>query len=178
MPQKRILPYIILGLLQERPLTGKEITAQFQNEIGEFWKASHSQIYPELMRMQHDNWLKITENDSDGRKKHYQITVTGEQVLSNWIKEPVIELPLNRDLFSLKLFFVTKSDSKVIEKLFNDQIALISAQLEHLKARKKLLFADKAPIEQHFGHYLILNRAIARQEGQLNWLKETLAQLS
>ncbi|MFJ6956779.1 MAG: PadR family transcriptional regulator [Ligilactobacillus animalis] len=178
MPQKRILPYIILGLLQERPLTGKEITAQFQNEIGEFWKASHSQIYPELMRMQHDNWLKITENDSDGRKKHYQITVTGEQVLSNWIKEPVTELPLNRDLFSLKLFFVTKSDSKVIEKLFNDQIALISAQLEHLKARKKLLFADKDPIEQHFGHYLILNRAIARQEGQLNWLKETLAQLS
>lgn len=129
MPQKRILPYIILGLLQERPLTGKEITAQFQNEIGEFWKASHSQIYPELMRMQHDNWLKITENNSDGRKKHYQITVTGEQVLSNWIKEPVTELPLNRDLFSLKLFFVTKSDSKVIEKLFNDQIALISAQL-------------------------------------------------
>lgn len=178
MPQKRILPYIILGLLQERPLTGKEITAQFQNEIGEFWKASHSQIYPELMRMQHDNWLKITENDSDGRKKHYQITVTGEQVLSNWIKEPVTELPLNRDLFSLKLFFVTKSDSKVIEKLFNDQIALISAQLEHLKARKKLLFADKVQIEQHFGHYLILNRAIARQEGQLSWLKETLAQLS
>ncbi|MDU1487289.1 hypothetical protein [Ligilactobacillus animalis] len=41
-----------------------------------------------------------------------------------------------------------------------------------------MLFADKAPIEQHFGHYLILNRAIARQEGQLNWLKETLAQLS
>lgn len=79
--------------------------------------------------MQHNNWLKITENDSDGRKKHYQITVTGEQVLSNWIKEPVTELPLNRDLFSLKLFFVTKSDSKVIEKLFNDQIALISAQL-------------------------------------------------
>ena len=129
MPQKRILPYIILGVLQERPLTGKEITAQFQNEIGEFWKASHSQIYPELMRMQHDNWLKITENDSDGSKKNYQITVTGDQVLSNWINDPVTELPLNRDLFSLKLFFVTKSDSKVIEKLFNDQIALISAQL-------------------------------------------------
>lgn len=145
MPQKRILPYIILGLLQERPLTGKEITAQFQNEIGEFWKASHSQIYPELMRMQHDNWLKITENDSDGRKKHYQITVTGEQILSDWIKEPVTELPLNRDLFSLKLFFVTKSDSKVIEKLFNDQIALISAQLEHLKARKKLFDCGQSP---------------------------------
>ena len=69
MPQKRILPYIILGLLQERPLTGKEITHQFKNEIGEFWKASHSQIYPELTRMQADKWIDESEIDKDGRKK-------------------------------------------------------------------------------------------------------------
>ena len=49
MPKKRILPYIILGILDQNPgSTGKFITNQFKNEIGEFWKASHSQIYPEL----------------------------------------------------------------------------------------------------------------------------------
>ena len=45
MPKKRILPYIILGILDQNPgSTGKFITNQFKNEIGEFWKASHSQI--------------------------------------------------------------------------------------------------------------------------------------
>ena len=50
MPKKRVLPYIILGILKQNPgFTGKEITYQFKNEIGEFWKASHSQVYPELL---------------------------------------------------------------------------------------------------------------------------------
>ncbi|GAA2964874.1 hypothetical protein FC48_GL000672 [Ligilactobacillus murinus DSM 20452 = NBRC 14221] len=47
------------------------------------------------------------------------------------------------------------------------QIDLIAGQLEHLKKRKHLLFEDSSYIQAHFGHYLILNRAIARQEGQL-----------
>ena len=59
MPKKRILPYIILGILDQNPgSTGKFITNQFKNEIGEFWKASHSQIYPELKKMVEDDWIK------------------------------------------------------------------------------------------------------------------------
>ena len=110
-----------------------------------------------------------------GAKKYYQITSLGKQILANWINEPVTELPLNRDLFSLKLFFVTQKDAEIIEKLFNDQIILISDQLKHLKAREALLFTDESQIQEHYGHYLILKRAISRQEGQLAWLKTALA---
>lgn len=54
---------------------------------------------------------------------------------------------------------------------------LIAGQLEHLKKRKHLLFEDSSYIQAHFGHYLILNRTIARQEGQLKWLTETYTDL-
>ena len=71
MPKKRILPYIILGILDQNPgSTGKFITNQFKNEIGEFWKASHSQIYPELKKMVEDDWIKQT-SDSNNEKEKY-----------------------------------------------------------------------------------------------------------
>ncbi|MEE6685149.1 PadR family transcriptional regulator, partial [Limosilactobacillus fermentum] len=47
MPAKRILPYVILGIIEEHgQLSGKDITKEFTTDIGEFWKSSHSQIYP------------------------------------------------------------------------------------------------------------------------------------
>ena len=59
MPKKRVLPYIILGILKQNPvISGKDITQQFKNEIGEFWKASHSQVYPELQKMLNDGWIE------------------------------------------------------------------------------------------------------------------------
>lgn len=178
MPKKRILPYIILGLLQDQSLTGKELTDQFKQEIGEFWKASHSQIYPELTRMVADGWLKsLDHNTTDKREKHYQLTKTGKEVLTTWIKEPVDELPLNRDLFSLKLFFINERTDPELTRLLREQKVLLQQQLAHLKVRQKLLFADEQQITAHFGHYLILKRAIARQKGQLAWLDEVLTTL-
>ena len=67
MPKKRTLPYIILGLLaQNKEMNGRQITNQFQNEIGEFWKAAHSQIYPELKKMTAEGLIvKSTKADND-----------------------------------------------------------------------------------------------------------------
>ena len=37
MPKRRVLPFIILGIIESHPnLTGKEITQEFTTEIGDF----------------------------------------------------------------------------------------------------------------------------------------------
>lgn len=100
MPQKRILPYIILGILKQNPdSTGKELTDQFSSEIGEFWKASHSQIYPELKKMLADQWIKVSENKDHEKEIHYSLTKVGNGRLNQWISEPVTELAVSHDLF-------------------------------------------------------------------------------
>lgn len=71
----------------------------------------------------------------------------------------------------------TEPTDPELHPLFQNQIDLIAGQLEHLKKRKHLLFEDSSYIQAHFGHYLILNRTIARQEGQLKWLTETYTDL-
>ncbi|MDC9284292.1 hypothetical protein PSL59_18045 [Clostridioides difficile] len=47
MPRPRVLPYIVLGLLNKNGvMSGKDMIAEFKNEISEFWTVSHSQLYP------------------------------------------------------------------------------------------------------------------------------------
>lgn len=47
MSNPRILPFVILGILSQNDhITADDILDEFNNEIGEFWKSSHSQLYP------------------------------------------------------------------------------------------------------------------------------------
>ena len=172
MPKKRILPYIILGILDQNPgSTGKCITNQFKNEIGEFWKASHSQIYPELKKMVEDNWIKQTSDSNNEKEKYYHLTGMGKEKLNSWIDVPITELPVVEDLFSLKLFFIQDPNDPRISNLVKKQLDLLEKQLAHLKHREKLLFDTQEKRNKNYGHYLILERAISRLDNQIKWLK-------
>lgn len=171
MPKKRTLPYIILGLLaQNREMNGRQITNQFQNEIGEFWKAAHSQIYPELKKMTAEGLIvKSTKADND-KEIYYSITAAGQAMLMQWIKEPLTDLPVSQDMFSLKMFFIDDKADYELKRLIEEEISLLETQLKHLQEREKLLFGGQEP-KKAFGHFLILQRAIARLQSQLDWLK-------
>ena len=176
MPKERILPYIILGLVSSNsPITGRGISQHFNNEIGNFWKASHSQIYPELKRMVSDNWLQQTTSDDNAKEKYYHLTELGSHILSQWLLEPVQEAPIQRDLFSLKMFFIDDPLDNRIETLLEEELNILSEQLALFKERQKLIFPTQAAIHNSYGHYLILDRAIARVSSQIDWLEETLS---
>lgn len=172
IPKKRILPYIILGLLaQHEGMTGRQITRQFQNEIGEFWKAAHSQIYPELRQMVQDKWIeKYVKADND-KEIYYKLLPLGKQKLTRWIEEPLEDFPVSQDLFSLKLFFIQDVNHPELHRLVQEEIQLLETQLSYLKTREQLLFPDGPDYHHAYGHYLILKRAIARLNSQLTWLK-------
>ncbi|MFC7087361.1 PadR family transcriptional regulator [Mammaliicoccus vitulinus] len=51
MAQKNILQYVLLGLLKNESLSGYDIKKAFEKDIGEFWQANHSQIYPQLKKL-------------------------------------------------------------------------------------------------------------------------------
>lgn len=153
MPKRRILPFIILGIVSNHPhITGREVTAAFSTEIGDFWKAAHSQIYPELRRMVDDRWLTSA-------------TPAGQAVLDKWLGQTVDELPIRQDLFSLKLFFINDPHDPRIEQLIAKQTSLLRSELTHLRQRQQTLFPDEQAVKGHYGHYLILTRAISRTIG-------------
>ncbi|MBB1069984.1 PadR family transcriptional regulator [Limosilactobacillus sp. RRLNB_1_1] len=178
MPKKRVLPFIILGIINGQPkITGREVTAEFSTEIGDFWKASHSQIYPELRRMVNDGWIKVSTSSDNAKEKYYEITAAGKKTLDDWLNQLVTELPVHEDLFSLKLFFIKDMNDKRIPELISQQLVLLKKELNYLGHRRQKLFTDDTMIQNNYGHYLILMRAISRTQGQIQWLEEVQKQL-
>ena len=76
----------------------------------------------------------------------YSLTKKGALQLENWIKQPITELAVSHDLFSLKLFFINDQNDPPIPVLIVEQKELIKSQLLHLYAPKKFLFSDQKNI--------------------------------
>lgn len=176
MPKKRVLPYIVLGLLKTNgKMTGSEIDAEFQNEIGEFWQTTHSQIYPELKRMVAEDWLKLETSEQDKKKKWYQLRSKGELQLEQWLATP---LDNNSDEeFPLKLFFLQQQTNPQIKSLLREELIIHQVKVDHLQERLQTVFPDEKTIQNNFGHHLILQRAIERETNNLHWLSQTLEKL-
>ncbi|WP_203640651.1 PadR family transcriptional regulator [Levilactobacillus andaensis] len=176
MGQRNRLQYIILGLLDQRPQTGYDLTKAFDNEIGEFWQAQHSQIYPLLKRLEEtgDITHEVTMTGEKLAKKQYQLTPAGHEKLVTWIGEPSPELTALKDEFILKLYFIKTADDPRLQPMLQEQILLHQRQLQHLLHRRETVFADQAAIDQAYGHYLILDHAIEREQHYVQWLERYL----
>ncbi|MCH4170105.1 MAG: PadR family transcriptional regulator [Lactobacillus sp.] len=176
MPKKRILPYVLLGLINShQQMSGYQMMQEFKHEISDFWTASHSQIYPELQRMLKDGWIQAVDTTSvaaKGKAVFYHLTATGKAALLAWLSEPLT--PQNDDLFPLKLFFIADQDSPILTKLLKQQYQLSLQRRDYLKARMALLFKQQADIDQNYGHYLILDRGIQRETNYVKWLAALL----
>ncbi|WP_047998608.1 PadR family transcriptional regulator [Lactiplantibacillus herbarum] len=179
MAQKNKLQFIILGLLNQQPLTGYDLTKAFDNEIGEFWQAQHSQIYPQLKRLEEQGYVthEITLSGEKLEKKLYHITTSGSELLHGWISVGTPDLTATKDEFILKLYFIQTNHDPRLTAMLNEQFQLHSDKLAHLQERLITVFPKQTGAKQHYGHYLILQHAIGRETYYVNWLKTTLQEL-
>ena len=77
----RTLKYAILGLLNQKEMTGYDLMKQFESTLCEFWSAKHSQIYPELKKLTEEGSVAYKTEPSDkfiiSRRKGGGISSTG-----------------------------------------------------------------------------------------------------
>lgn len=181
MPKKRTLPYILLGLIHSNhQLSGYQMMQEFKHEISDFWTASHSQIYPELQRMTDDDWIAPVTSpfnvDTSRNQTFYQLTATGDQVLEDWLREPLTTT--NDDLFPLKLFFIDDQQSDLLKPLIAQQLQLSTDRRDYLLGRMTTVFPTEAEIQAHYGHYLTLTRGIERESSYVKWLVDLAINLN
>ena len=180
MAQRNVLQYVILGLLSQHERTGYELSAAFTNEIGEFWQAQHSQIYPQLGKLEDQGFIQH-EKALAGKKlekKVYRLTDSGRTYLNDWVGDATTALPVTKDEFALKLFFIKDASDARLPGMLQEQIDLHQEWLAHLTVRMGDLFTNATQRAANFGHYLVLSRAVERETDYLRWLQETAAGLS
>lgn len=86
----RTLKYAILGLINREPMTGYDITREFNsNNLANFWYAKHSQVYPELGRLMDEKLVtcEVVIQGEKLEKKLYSITPDGRAQLPGMAHE-------------------------------------------------------------------------------------------
>ena len=152
--------------------------------IGFFWHASHSQIYPELARLEAQGMVtyQVVEQTDRPDKKIYSITDAGRVALQQWATEPV-EVPPDRSEIVLKAYSVWLAEPEKAIQLFRAQEHYHTAQL----AEYEQILAE---IEQKrgsetewrvdtplFGDYATLRRGVAYEREYAQWCHWMVEQL-
>lgn len=104
----RTLKYAILGLINRDPMTGYDLTREFNsNHLANFWYAKHSQVYPELSRLMEEELVtcEVVIQGEKMEKKLYSITEKGRQELLHWLMEDDPLGPTPKDVFRLRMYF-------------------------------------------------------------------------
>lgn len=168
----RTLKYAILGLLNRRPMTGYELTKEFNFELAEFWFANHSQIYPELKKL-HGEGLVTFDVEISGdilEAKRYTITEAGRSDLIKWLHkdEKIERTPKN--IFRLRMYFSNELDLQTRIHLLENQ------RQQHLKRVNTLKKTSEQYPElpdfnsDRFGDFIVLKGAIMREENVIAWI--------
>lgn len=170
----RTLKYAILGLLNKEPMTGYDITKEFNKDLGEFWNANHSQIYPEFKKLM-DEELVNYEVQITGdvlEKKLYSITEKGRNEFLIWLKKVEPMEPTPKEVFRLRMYFSNNLDIATRIHLLEHQLIQHRERMEHLSKNKER-YSTIPPIDSdEFGDYLVLHGAVLREKTTIEWLEE------
>lgn len=172
----RTLKYAILGLLNQKDMSGYDLMQQFESTLCEFWSAKHSQIYPELKKLTDEGMITyhVEITGTVLEKKLYSITDAGRADFLKWLKmdEPMKSTP--KDVFRLRVFYSNNLEPEVRLNLLEHQLMQHRLRLEHLKGNQTKFDAVPDKNSDEFGDYLVLMGAIMREEMVCGWLEKCI----
>ena len=164
------LRHALLGLLAERPRTGYALLKHFEGSISYVWTARHSQIYPELARLQEDGFIRQSASGPRGSKT-YEITKAGLDEVRRWLRETEPERTVRSDpllrVFLLWLLQPEEREEFLLRELEHNRAYL--ARLEQL-GRSEPANATEQTFRFALEHGLRATRA------RIGWLEWALAQ--
>lgn len=128
------LRYALLGLLNDAPASGYELTQRFALGIDRYaWSAKHSQIYPELRKLEGEGLIEVVGEGARG-KRSYGVTEAGRARLRDWLlSEPSAKGTRNE--FVLRLFLMSALTNEEAVQLLTDLSKFAEAEQAELTAK-------------------------------------------
>lgn len=173
------LEHAILVSLAERSASGYELARRFDASIGNFWKASHQQIYKVLGRMESDKLVEseLVAQDSRPDKKVYAITGEGRDELAAFTTTPTGPEVLRSDL-AVKLRALPFGDRDAVIASVRQRLADHAAKLADYEASSARFYPDPSAIpDEQLGAWLVLRGGIRAEQGGIEWCEEILQAL-
>ncbi|GIG67446.1 PadR family transcriptional regulator [Phytomonospora endophytica] len=121
----------LLGLLVESgAASGYGLTKHFELSAGNVWHAKHSQIYPELRKMEADGAIETVEEGARG-KRTYDVTEAGRVELRRWLVEHEPERTIRNEA-SLRMFLLPLLGPEESVPLLRAEAAMYTTRAKRL----------------------------------------------
>ena len=137
------LRFAVLGLLARRPSTGYELTQTFDRSLRNSWHARHSQIYPELAKLENADLVEVVGHGPRGSKT-YAITGAGRAELRRWLVEVEPDRS-QRSESGLRLFLAPLLGSSDRQTTYERDLAHVEQELAALEELRVEMRAASEP---------------------------------
>ncbi|MDX6713818.1 MAG: hypothetical protein QOH30_376 [Baekduia sp.] len=137
------LRHAMLGLLAVEPATGYDLTRRFDKSLSNAWHASHSQIYPELAKLEDEGMVEVVAEGARNSKT-WALTDAGREELRRWLVE-VEPSRQQRNEGALRTFLAPR----LLEP--DDARVALERELRHTIAQREMLEGIKQAITEGGG---------------------------
>jgi PadR family transcriptional regulator AphA len=160
------LRHSILGLLTLAPSNGYELTRRFDDTLRNAWHASHSQIYPELAKLEAEGLIEVVGEGARGSRT-YAATEAGRAEVRRWMVEESPERQ-QRNVTAVRWFlaFLLPDDER--EAYFASELAKLEEVDAYMREQRDEL--DK--LGKKGGFRPVLELGLEMQAVMLAWLRE------
>ncbi len=178
------LGYALLGLLARGAHSGYDLAREMQKPIGFYWHARHSQIYPELARLEAQGlatYEVVTQQDLPS-KKVYTITEAGRDALQQWVTTSP-NVPAVRDELVLRAFSLWLADPAAARSVFRTHEQQHREQLQQYEVFEQELHDEYGaalddPSSRGFAEYATLKAGIGYERMYIEWCQWVQQQLA
>lgn len=158
----------LLGLLNERSMTGWELVEEAWSRVGNFWTIQRSQAYRELAQLERRGFAEALPAEGRGRRR-YRITDSGRQAYLDWLErspgEENVRVP-----FLLTVAFADDVPEERFHELLDDQRRRHEDRLTRYEAWREELASDTS--DRGRGRLATLALGIHYERAALAWLDE------
>jgi DNA-binding PadR family transcriptional regulator len=158
----------MLALLEEGPMYGYQLRAQFEQRTGGTWPLNVGQVYTTLNRLERDGLVEGTGSDDDGHLV-YRITDEGRSEVSTWFATPVARTQPPRDELAIKLALaVTVAGVDVARVIQQQRSATMGALQDYTRLKRTAPASASDGVDLAWG--LVLDSLVFAAEAEIRWL--------
>lgn len=177
------LDHILLGILNDKPLSGYEVNKWYQHVLKYFWPADQRTIYRALNRMYDNGWLlaDLVVQDDSPNKKVYQLTPNGKVELKKWLSTP-LPITIHPSPWLAQLFFGNQISYDALVVNLRARQNQLKAELEELERRTgrhdPTIQPPVVELPPHWIRGLTLSYGLESIRFQIDWLDRAIRYVS
>ena len=162
------LRHAVLGMLSVTSCTGYELTQWFDSSLQHAWHASHSQIYPELAKLEAEGLVEVI-GEGPRRSKTWAVTQAGREELRRWLMETEPNRA-QRNETALRWFLVFRLEPEQRRAVLERELEFVEAA-----AAERRALTDKLDAEGKTGGFRPVLELGARVDpAMIGWLREQI----